>query len=90
MLKEAVSPSGVCLAGLRIGVPRAFFYEDCDASVCAVIESALQRLRDAGAELVEEPLPLDDLHSLLPGVSGTIERFELPRQLGACCRPCRS
>jgi hypothetical protein len=33
MLKEATSPSGINLAGLRIGVPRRFFFEDMDPNV---------------------------------------------------------
>ena len=83
MLKSAVSPSGIDLAGLRIGVPRAFFYEDLDAGVAAVMEATLQRLRDAGADLVEESFAVDDLATTLAAVSTPIERFEAPRQIGA-------
>src|SRR5262245_25219513 len=41
------------LRGLRLGVPRGFFWESLDAEVAAILESVLTRLRDAGAILVE-------------------------------------
>jgi Asp-tRNA(Asn)/Glu-tRNA(Gln) amidotransferase A subunit family amidase len=47
------------LAGLRLGLPRACFWENLDAEVEAVMEAALQRLRDAGVVFVEA-----DLHGL--------------------------
>jgi mandelamide amidase len=53
----------VSLRGLRLGVPRAFFYDDLDPGVAAMIEVSLVRLRDAGAELVELDIP--DLSALL-------------------------
>ncbi len=39
--------------GARIGVPRAFFWEDLEPEVAQVCERALQKLRAAGATLVE-------------------------------------
>ncbi len=47
----------VVLAGLRLGVPRAYFYEDLHPEVEAVVEQALVRLADAGAVLVEADVP---------------------------------
>ncbi len=41
------------LAGVRIGVPRAPYWEDIDADVATVAGAALARLEDAGAVLVE-------------------------------------
>jgi mandelamide amidase len=61
---EAIGP--VSLRGLRLGVPRAFFYEDLDPGVAAVIEAGLARLRQAGAELVE--VDITDLRPLLDAV----------------------
>jgi len=41
------------LAGLRIGVDRAVFFRNLDAEVEQVTSAALDRLRQAGAEIVE-------------------------------------
>lgn len=43
----------ISLRGLRLGVPRAYFYENLNPEVAPVIEAALQRLRQAGAQLIE-------------------------------------
>ncbi len=45
------------LHGLRIGLPREFFGEGLDASVAAVIETALAEYRRLGAEVLEVSLP---------------------------------
>lgn len=41
------------LKGIRIGVPRAEFWQDLDPQTEQLCEAALQRLRDAGAVLIE-------------------------------------
>jgi indoleacetamide hydrolase len=41
------------LKGLRLGLPRGYFWEDLDAELAAILEAALARLRDAGVVLVE-------------------------------------
>ena len=41
-------------ANLRIGVPRAFFFEELDAEVAAAIEKALQVFRELHAEIRED------------------------------------
>ncbi len=41
------------LSGLRLGVPRAFFYDDLDPGTAAVTEAALGLLEANGATLVE-------------------------------------
>ncbi|MHA1567000.1 MAG: amidase family protein [Alphaproteobacteria bacterium] len=45
------------LNGLRLGVPRGYFYEDLDPQLRPVVEYALALLRDADAVLVEADLP---------------------------------
>jgi aspartyl-tRNA(Asn)/glutamyl-tRNA(Gln) amidotransferase subunit A len=45
------------LAGLRIGRPREFYFEDVDPEIARLLEAALGVLEDAGAELVEVSLP---------------------------------
>lgn len=41
------------LKGMRIGVPRSYFYEDLEPEVQRVTEQALLKLRDAGVVLVD-------------------------------------
>jgi aspartyl-tRNA(Asn)/glutamyl-tRNA(Gln) amidotransferase subunit A len=42
------------LAGLRIGLPRAFFFENLDSEVAGAIENAIQVFRELGAEIRDE------------------------------------
>jgi aspartyl-tRNA(Asn)/glutamyl-tRNA(Gln) amidotransferase subunit A len=57
----AASPAATTLeagvAGLRLGVPRDFFFEGLQSDVAAAIERALQTFRDQGAELVDVAWP---------------------------------
>lgn len=43
----------VALRGLGLGVPRGFFWENLDPELADVAQSALRRLKDAGAVLVD-------------------------------------
>lgn len=52
---QAIQPQS--LRGIRLGVPRRHFWEDLEPGVERVAAEALQRLRDAGAVLVEADLP---------------------------------
>lgn len=45
------------LNGLRIGLPKEFFGEGCDAEVMAAVQAALDEYRKLGAETVEVSLP---------------------------------
>ena len=45
------------LAGLRIGLPREFFGDGCDAGVMRCVEDALAEYRKLGAQTVEVGLP---------------------------------
>jgi len=45
------------LRGLRLGVPRAHFYENIDPAVNDAMDSALRRFRDYGIDLIEADLP---------------------------------
>lgn len=45
------------LRGLRVGIPREYYGEGIDAQIRQVIEASLERLRAAGAELVDIQLP---------------------------------
>ncbi len=41
------------IRGLRFGIPHSYFYDDLDEPVRRAVDSALERLRHAGAALVE-------------------------------------
>ncbi len=62
------------LRGLRLGVPRAYFYENIDPAVADVMESALIRLRDYGIDLIEADLP--DVGSLDRAAGFVIALYE--------------
>ncbi len=51
------------VAGLRIGVPRAYFFdhEDLDQEVAAAAEAVIETLAGLGAEVVEVDLPHSDI-----------------------------
>jgi Asp-tRNA(Asn)/Glu-tRNA(Gln) amidotransferase A subunit family amidase len=69
------------LRGLRIGVPRAYFYDDLDPDVADVTERALAELADAGVALVEADIP--DISELNARVSFTLVLYEVLRELSA-------
>lgn len=70
------------LKGLRLGVPRSFFYQGCDAGVAQVVEMALQRLREAGAVLIEADIPrLAELHKQAVATGSTSFVQDLDRYL---------
>jgi mandelamide amidase len=70
---ESAAVEPVRLKGLRLGVPRSFFYEDLDSELSPVVESALAKLRDAGCILVEADIP--DIEKL-SAISGRLSYFE--------------
>ncbi|WP_158581421.1 amidase family protein [Actinomadura spongiicola] len=74
-------PRTVELAGLRLGVPRGFFYDDLDPDVAAATENALSVLAARGAVLVEQDLP--DLERLNELVDLPVVLYEVGRELSA-------
>ena len=46
--------------GLRVGVPRGYFFEGLDPAVATAVEAALERLRQQGAVVRDVPLPVSD------------------------------
>jgi mandelamide amidase len=68
----AAAPTATGLEGLRIGVPRAFFYEALDPTLAPVVEDALARLANAGVDLVEIDLP--GMHDLMGAVFRHLRR----------------
>jgi Asp-tRNA(Asn)/Glu-tRNA(Gln) amidotransferase A subunit family amidase len=66
------------LKGVRIGVPRGYFYDNLDSSLTPVIENALAKLRDASCVLVESDIPDIDKLSL----SATLPTYyEIPHDM---------
>jgi aspartyl-tRNA(Asn)/glutamyl-tRNA(Gln) amidotransferase subunit A len=47
----------VPVVGLRIGRPRQYFYDDCDADIAAAMEASLEAFRELGATVVDVDLP---------------------------------
>ncbi|MBL1097670.1 amidase family protein [Streptomyces coffeae] len=77
----SVDDTAVDLSGLRIGVPRNYFYDDIDDEVGTATERTLAELSTAGAMLVEQDLP--DIGTLNQRVSFTIVLYEALRELAA-------
>ncbi|WP_216204553.1 amidase [Amycolatopsis aidingensis] len=46
------------LTGLRVGVPRNYYFDHVDPHVDAVVRTAIDRLADLGAHLVEVEIPM--------------------------------
>jgi len=68
-----VAPAG--LKGLRLGVPRGYFWEGLDAEVGTVLEGALARLRDAGVVLGDGDVP--EVHALDAAAGFPIALYEM-------------
>lgn len=51
-------PDGERRKKLRIGLPKQFFYDECDPEIAAAVESAATYLRKLGHQLVSVDLPL--------------------------------
>lgn len=62
------------LRGTRIGIPRGFFYDNLDAQLVPVVESALAKLRDAGCVLVEADV--SDVQKLAGAITAPISFYE--------------
>jgi Asp-tRNA(Asn)/Glu-tRNA(Gln) amidotransferase A subunit family amidase len=61
------------LKGLRLGIPRAYFYENLDAELASVIDTGLRKLRDAGCVLVDAVF--SDIEKLA-AISGRLSFYE--------------
>ena len=48
---------GAPISGLRIGKPKQYFYDDCDAEIRAAMEASLEAFRRIGAVVVDIDLP---------------------------------
>lgn len=71
---DAKPINAMALRGTRIGVPRGFFYDNLDAELAPVVESALAKLREAGCVLVEADVP--DVEKLAGAITAPISFYE--------------
>jgi Asp-tRNA(Asn)/Glu-tRNA(Gln) amidotransferase A subunit family amidase len=74
---EAYMPASVDLSGVRLGISPKHYYADLDSSVAEIMQYALDRLKDAGATLVEADIP--NLTELQAGVTVNVIYYELRR-----------
>jgi aspartyl-tRNA(Asn)/glutamyl-tRNA(Gln) amidotransferase subunit A len=54
---DYLTPLGRDLHGVRVGVPRSYFFEGIDAEVARAFEDALETLRGLGAEVRDVTIP---------------------------------
>jgi aspartyl-tRNA(Asn)/glutamyl-tRNA(Gln) amidotransferase subunit A len=78
---SSTAPAG--LAGMRIGLPDRFFWEDIEPEVERVCRGGLARLAALGAEIVEVPAPpsTDEVLGRGPNPYGAFEFHELDTEL---------
>ncbi len=71
----------VAAGEIRLGVPRAFYYENLDQETATVVEGVLARFRTAGVQLIETEVP--DIDNLLGMSAFPIALYEVERDLPA-------
>lgn len=78
---DARAREPIALRGLRLGVPRAYFYDQVDPAVANCAEASLSALRKAGVEFVEADIP--EVGKLDEAVSFPVALYEFIRDLQA-------
>lgn len=74
------------LRGVRLGLPRRYFFDGADPEVLGPMELALTRLRDAGVRLIEAEV--DELGPLNEAVGAPVALYEWTQDLPAYLREC--
>ena len=64
---------------LRLGIDRDFFCTDCDPDVLNIFETEVERLSDAGAEIVD--LTIQNLETNINQIGQTLTMYEVVRGL---------
>ena len=72
---EPAVESPATLAGLRLGIDREYFFQTLDNGVADIMASVLDRLADAGVELVEAQVP--DLGRLISLTTGIVQLYHV-------------
>ncbi len=78
--EPGVKPA-VALKGARLGVPRTYYWEDLEGGLDQIAHGALERLRDAGAILIEADVP--DIAKLIDASVGPIILSEVVASIEA-------
>jgi Asp-tRNA(Asn)/Glu-tRNA(Gln) amidotransferase A subunit family amidase len=81
---EHLPVAAAVLKGLRIGVPRGYFFENLDSSIAPVVETALAKLREMGSVLVEADIPR--VQELSVSAATPISYYEVRRDLARYLR----
>jgi aspartyl-tRNA(Asn)/glutamyl-tRNA(Gln) amidotransferase subunit A len=68
------------VTGLRIGRPRRYFYDDCDADIAAAMEASLEAFRKLGATVVDVELPDLAVYNSASGLISAAEAAALHSQ----------
>ena len=68
------------VTGLRIGRPRRYFYDDCDADIAAAMEASLEAFRTLGATVVDVELPDLAVYNSASGMISAAEAAALHSQ----------
>ena len=82
--RDADHPGAVSLAGVRLGLARAPFWDDLEGGVREVAEAAIESLRAAGAQIVEVSLP--GVFELDAAAGFPIALYEFVRDMSAYLR----
>lgn len=56
IVTQSETSSASSLRGARIGIPRGYYWENVDPEILLVLNAALEKLRDAGATLIDVDL----------------------------------
>ena len=83
-LDAATAPAGGDLRGLRVGLPRPYFFEALDPEVARAVDAALDRLRHHGAVLRDVALPVS--HALYDTMFAPIAVSEIRATYAATWR----
>ena len=67
-------PAPASLSGVRLGVYRGYFFKDLDADTTALTSAALEKLKQAGATIVEVDMP--ELQKLNDAASFPVALYE--------------
>lgn len=84
-LRGVIDPiPAVPLRGVRLGLLRDVFYHELDSMTEQVMEQALKKLEDAGAELIE--INGDEIRRMNDAISGTVLVYEMIEDIPAYLR----
>ncbi len=79
LLTGAADSDPIHLSGLRLGIPRTYFYDELDPDISNAMETAFATLSAHGVILVEHDMP--DLAELIPRVGMPIVFYSMLREI---------